>query len=386
MITVAKVMPTLGLGASVTIKALLSSWSPVHSIGQVKCIVMKNKEIFDGNGYEISLPSFSTWEGFVTIAGSGEEAPTSLEDAPIIRNVHMVGGQTSTAGGFIVRSYQTNFIVESCSSTGVIDGRSGKFGITGGGGICGHGCSGEIRITNCWSSGEILGGNAGGIIGKDAGINGGHVEILHCHSTGDISGDNAGGIIGSFAGYSDGQISIIHSYSEGAISGSQSGGICGRWGAFDAGYVSIRECYSLGDISGTESGGIAGRAAGENGAMLIQDSFTLGNIINSNHAGGITGYNTGFRGGRVTITNVYASGTVRTNAGGIIGHIATAPGTLVSVAMSVYNGEGGRPMVGGGGAAIVNEKKKNQFGGIRSYKRHSLLSPYWLRLHRVLGY
>ena len=67
------------------------------------------------------------------------------------------------------------------------------------GGICGQKCSGDILITHCSSTGEIKGRTAGGIAGRELGLNGGKehtVTISHCYSTDDITGDY--GIVGGY--------------------------------------------------------------------------------------------------------------------------------------------------------------------------------------------
>ena len=100
----------------------------------------------------------------------------------------MVDGKTgSSGGGFIVQSRQNHFVVENCSSSGVIDG--GSKADYGDGGICGGACSGYVLIANCWSTGEIRGERAGGIAGSTCSRGGGKVHITRSYSTGDITGD-----------------------------------------------------------------------------------------------------------------------------------------------------------------------------------------------------
>ena len=296
-----------------------------------KCLILLKNETFEGNGHVIDLTGVSEWEGLFQIAGTDDGGPSSLEDAPVIHHVHMIGGKTSSTGGFIVQSFQSNFVVKNCSSSGVIAGNTTSHGS---GGICGHRCSGDILITHCSSSGEIQDA-AGGIAGREFGYRGGEnnvVIISHCYSTGDILGKYSGGICGHGTGRQNNNMLII------------------------------KQCYSEGEIRGISSGGIIGGNAGWNGGHVsINDCYSRGNITGQDNAGGISGKWTATDQGTVTLTNVYASGHIaHANAGGLIGHLADATGgaTEVNISMSVYNGKTGS-MIGHtqGDGAILTKKK-----------------------------
>ena len=309
------------------------------------CILLYKDEVFEGNNNEINITGYSNWEGLFEIANSDSTSgsgPSSLADAPLIRNVHIRGGKTSDKGGFIVQSGQKHFIVQSCSSTGVINGMN-KSPWFSGGGICGNECSGDVHITNCWSSGEIRGDRAGGIAGRRVGVHGdGYtVNVSHCHSTGDINGSWSGGICGNRAGQSNGHVTITHSYSTGKIVGAQSGGICGHGAGHTNGEVTITQCYSLGEITGAQSGGIAGARAGEtNGWLKISNSYSRGNIFGGSGAGGIGGGETAWGNGIVIIENVYSSGSILSaSSSGILGSIGASGKSAneVKIYFSVHN-------------------------------------------------
>ena len=275
------------------------------------CIIMLKNEQFEGSGHSINITGIDNWAGLFQIAESFDGGPSSLTDAPRIHDVHMIGGETSDRGGFIIQSLQKHFVVNRCSSSGVIQGASG-FGV-GGGGICGHQCSGDILITHCWSSGEIRGFAAGGIAGRRLGMNGNgmrSVTISHCYSTGAVLGHNSGGICGMDAGRN--------------------------------GVVTIKQCYSVGEIGGQNSGGITGgNTATSNGHVIITNSYSRGSITGSSDAGGICGRFTGSSDGIVTLNNVYASGNIEHfAAGGLIGHIPTDI-KEININMSVYDGNTG---------------------------------------------
>lgn len=318
------------------------------------CIVLRKNEIFEGNNHIIGLAGISGWEGLIRISDLKNEAPSSLDDAPLIRNLHMSDGQTSDTGGFIIQSGQRYFIVNSCSSSGVILGSL----TAGGGGICGSDCSGDISIENCSSTGKIEGVSAGGIVGRQFGIGSGTVIITLCHSIGDIVGMQSGGICGSDAGHSNANsgVFITHSFSEGAILGRFSGGICGSVTAAKNGTVAIEQCYSIGEINGDGSGGIIGSATGNpDGFVSIINCYSRGDITAKEefgNAGGISGHNAGVSRAILKITNVYASGAIAFDGGGIIGHIhSSAIAGAITVNMAVYDTG---PIVG------VNEIKLTQ--------------------------
>ena len=291
-------------------------------------ILLKANEVFNGNGHSVHITGISNWEGLFRIASSNE-SPSSLDDAPVIYDVHVIVGETSSQGGFIIEAEQKHFIVRNCSSSGVINGVGGP-SLRSGGGICGYRCTGDILITHCWSSGEIRGPDSGGTAGRQLGFHDGDrtVTISHCYSTGDIAGGKSGGICGLGAGWSHGGVVygiIEQCYSLGKIQGSHGGGITGGSTASINGHVSIVNCYSRGDISG----------------------------------GGICGRNTAGNSGTVNLTNVHASGQVmHSAAGGLIGRISDGA-KKISITMSVYNGDMGSTMIGKNDAKDKTTEQRN---------------------------
>ena len=313
-----------------------------------QCIILLKNEIFEGGGHTIDLTNLpSSWKGLIRIANFANtgSAPTSLENAPTIRNIHTFGGTTIESGGFIIQAEQRHFIVDSCSSSGVIKG----------GGICGAKCSGDIFIVRCWTTGSIETIASGGIAGSDIGLNGGgKVIITQSYSTGDIMAQWGGGICGYRAGFNNDKVVLIkQSYSTGKIQGHRAGGICGSSAGYNSKSFLIEQCYSLGEIGASQSGGITGAWTGNNGHLIITNCYSRGDITGSSYSGGICSEQTGINGGSVSITNVYSTGQiVHSDAGGIIGRIhASAAQILVS--MSVYNGG---PMVSKNESSFISQK------------------------------
>ena len=317
-------------------------------------ITLEANEVFKGNENQIILTG--RYNGLFRISTNFKFD----ENAPVIRNLHTIGGETEMEAGFIIQKIQHHFIFDSCSTSGEIKGQWS-------GGICGSRCSGNILITKCWSSGDMsVGTDAGGIAGAAVGFNGNFlntkVQKTHCHSTGAI-GDLGGGICGEGAGQ-NGHLVITHSYSMGKIGRPGSGGICG-WGAGHRdGLVKIEHCYSEGEVANEGCGGIVGNAAGiSDGTVHITNLYSRGDITSLN-AGGIAGALLGTQGGTVFITNVYVSGeNTGDSAGGIISQIFS-DAKEVSITMSVYNGE---PSVGRNQAAkgvFSNEKNSGNLDEI----------------------
>lgn len=287
-----------------------------------KCIVLLRNENFEGNGYSIDLNGVSNWEGLFQISTDSINGPSSFDDAPVIRDVHMIGGETSGEGGFIVQSKQSHFVVKNCSSSGAIHGTCAG-GCKGGGGICGQNCAGNILITHCWSSGEIHRG-AGGIAGRRFGRDTKTATISYCYSSGNIVGQWGGGICGS-----------------------------------NSGTFTIEQCCSLGEISGERSGGISGANTARAGNHVsIINCYSRGAIKGKYNAGGICGELAGIESGTVTLTNVYASGKiVDSDAGGLIGSVS-GDAMHISITMSVYYGEEG-DMIGLNEAEGETTQEKN---------------------------
>ena len=60
--------------------------------GTTQCIVLEKDEKFEGNGHSINLTGVSNWEGMFQIA-TNENSPSSLDNAPVIHGLHMIGGE-----------------------------------------------------------------------------------------------------------------------------------------------------------------------------------------------------------------------------------------------------------------------------------------------------
>jgi len=249
-------------------------------------ITLRDNEIFDGQGYTISV---GNQDGTGKHFGIFRTIGTNFSSAPIIKNLTIKSNVTENGGGFI-RGYNVTegiypeyFIIENCKFYGNLTLNSGGFV----GSYAGH--NGKFRISGCYSEFEMD----------------------------NTFFDGAGGIAGLFCA-KNGEGLIEKSISKGDVYG---GGIVGVYNAY-SGYLRITNCYVLGDVKrwnpagwGAEkSGGIAGRYAGGNdGEIIIDNSYVIGNI--EYECGGICGDRVGiiegsFSSSKVIVANCYCDGQV----------------------------------------------------------------------------
>eukprot|EP01138_Halocafeteria_seosinensis_P012145 gb/GECG01012413.1/.p1 GENE.gb/GECG01012413.1/~~gb/GECG01012413.1/.p1 ORF type:complete len:2289 (+),score=217.89 gb/GECG01012413.1/:1-6867(+) len=301
---------------------------------------LKAGEVFDGQNFTVNLEGLEgDFKGMFEVSDEIRD----YDNAPLIRNVHIIGGSVAINHGFVVRGRQEFFKVERCSSTGKISGKASggiagsNSGRNGGkiviqnshstgsivgdhaGGIVGEkagNSNGTVTVTDCSSTGQIEGDDTGGICGKAAGVNGGNVFAQHSSSTGTVTGFRAGGVVGGLAGKSGGSVHILQSHSSGDIGsfdgGLFAGGICGGEAGFNGGEVIVHECHSTGIVKYRSGGILGGEGSGE---VRISRSYSTG-IIQGKYSGGICGEQFG----NTNITKCFSTGEISgEGSGGIIG-------------------------------------------------------------------
>lgn len=157
------------------------------------------------------------------------------------------------------------------------------------GGIVGNGYS-TTTVSRCWNGADIDGSGDVGGIGNNC------YQVNNCYNIGTISGNYAGGIIGF--GQPGKLCSIAECSNEGTISGTCAGGIFGH--ALNK-TVTINNCYNKGNIDadGEGEGGAAGPTAGGIAAVLfrgeisITNCYNIGAISSTKDAGCILAFGTG---------------------------------------------------------------------------------------------
>ena len=172
-------------------------------------------------------------------------------------------------------------------------------------------------------------------------LSGENTTILNCFSTGNISGTDAGGIIGSTIGYNsnaNSSINITNCYSIGSIANGCGGIVGGGSGtpSPQTGTITISNCYSNGTIGVTNAGGIASPTLG------TQHNIPL-TVINSYWNGTNDLAGAGIAPGKGTITNCYgyngawSDTTANTSLMGTGGTTWTSPLANNPYLLSSYN-------------------------------------------------
>ena len=138
---------------------------------------------------------------------------------------------------------------------GTVSGGVGRVGYANGvGGVAGYLGNNYVKITNCYSTADVIsaGGNVGGVVGR---VNTGGVEDCYSASSKVSGSSNVGGVVGYAAN------SVINCFSTATVSGSSYvGGVAGTVRG------DVLECYSKAmSVIGSESyvGGIVGVASGK---------------------------------------------------------------------------------------------------------------------------
>jgi len=206
-----------------------------------------------------------------------------------VKGGHVVGGDT--VGGLVGYCYSYAAVSESWSTAEV----SGGIFV---GGLVGDAL--EASIWSCHAQARIAGrGNVGGLIGSCWQ----ECTIEDCFTTGTITGGQAGGLVGFLRG------SVSRCYSTASVSAGHSlGGLAG----VNCGL--IRASWAGGEITGgSQVGGLVGYNKVGDGIILpyfdtkVTDSYATGAVRGDNIVGGLIGYNEG------TLLRCYCTGAVTTS-------------------------------------------------------------------------
>jgi hypothetical protein len=148
----------------------------------------------------------------------GQYAGSSSNASLIIIGCSTTGIINSEAGGIAGSNAGESggrLYCRKCFSSGTIN--------SDGGGIVGNGQNiGTLFVSSCYSTGLIQ-ANGGGICGSHFAESSGSASIIACYSNGDIS-SGAGGIVGGSAG----SVTISNCYTTGKVIGSNGGCISGN--------------------------------------------------------------------------------------------------------------------------------------------------------------
>jgi len=259
-------------------------------------IEIKENEIFDGQYYSINY-------GYLKTGGLFSISPDIKlnHKTPIIKNIDIYGGFLYSYGGFIIRNFQKNFILENCC---VYSDNNSKNSGNIVGAYCGY--KGSCIIRNCYSKGFIGLQNSGGIAGSYAGYKG-ICNIENCYSIGNIY--NSGGIAGSYAGYK-GICNISYCFNVGKFISDNCGGIT-HTNTGSYGICNIKACYSNSLITQDYCSGIVGNYASVNGLCNIEFCYhNNDNVIET--SSGIVGLIYKNNLGEIYINNCFTNSNIHT--------------------------------------------------------------------------
>jgi hypothetical protein len=229
-----------------------------------------------------------------------------------IRNCYVKGGYVSArskVGGLISDCYD-DAAVSECWSTAEV---SGDFDDVGG--LVGYIVGGSVW--SCHAGGRVSGrSRIGGLVGGASreGV------IEDCFTTGTVTGGRAGGLVGSLQG------SVARCYSTASVSGDRDlGGLVGYH------FGLINTSWAGGEVTGgTAVGGLVGRSTVGDGVIVpyfdttVADSYATGAVHGDNSVGGLIGANEG------TVRRCYATGAVTTSGKVPVSHTNYFIGGLVA--------------------------------------------------------
>ncbi|UCF43493.1 MAG: hypothetical protein JSV99_00780 [Planctomycetota bacterium] len=237
--------------------------------------------VFDGNNKTIYNFTYVTYKGngvgiFVSFGGPDAEirdltiespvlnvvghvyyaALVARSESGIIRNCHVIGGNIS-CDDYVGPLVGDNWAdIYSCSATTSVSGYGHIGGLVG---------RNQGRIYESFASGSVSGTSlVGGIAGRNSDAFDSHGIIENSYSTGDVTGDYAGGLVGQQWGGS-----IVNSYSTGAVSGSSH--IGGLIGEIVVGGYALNSFWDVQTSGVTWSAGGTGKTTAE---MWRESTFT----------------------------------------------------------------------------------------------------------------
>jgi hypothetical protein len=309
--------------------------------GSVSFVGTAFSGIFDGNDLTIDNLTIENGNDYIGLFGQinsgGEIKNLGVVDANVVGGGFEIGALCGRNMGNISNCYSTGTVIgtNGSSKLGGLCGqnRGGNIGncfsacdVSGGddsehiGGLCGYRSGGSI--SDCYSTGIISGGANSRGLGGLCGVNFANDITSDCFSTSDIIGGNGAWQLGGLCGYTDGD--FCNSFATGKVVGGDAsdeiGGLFGR-----ISYSTISHCYAIGDIITEGNSGNIGGLCGSNYCGSITNCYSTGSINGTgNGVGGLTGDNYGG-----IISNCFSTAKVSGYyyVGGLVGSY-TARGTI----------------------------------------------------------
>jgi hypothetical protein len=321
--------------------------------------------VFNGNGYTISNFTYtapdSSYVGiFGHISATAKVEKVALVDVNVSGS-ESVGGLVGYNEGTISDSsvdgavsgysevgglagYNFSGTISNCSSTGTVIGGDYSEYL---GGLVGYS---NGSIGNCFSTGAIAGGVSsnylGGLVGQSDG------SISNCHSKGTVAGGDTSNYLGGLAGVSNSTIS--NSCSTGNVAGGNGASCLGGLAGYSGNTVAA--CWAGGNVSGGILRHLVGGLVGKNGQYgVVSNCYATGEVAADHDLGGLVGLND-----QGTIAKCYSSGKVTGNAyaGGLLGW--NNSGTILNSFWDT-NSSGRSWSAGGTGKTTAEMKTESTF-------------------------
>ena len=237
--------------------------------------------------------------GFIGYSYAGNLAGLNIENANVT-GLNYVGG--------LVGQYTQATSFTDSSATGVVRGQNYVGGLVG---------LAQAPIQTSHANVVVIGNqNVGGLVGATGGSSVSSVTymgtIASSYAEGAVTGNqNVGGLVGS-ASYK-----VESSYATGTVNGVDSvGGLFGRVTSS----ANITLCYSTGNVIGTGdyAGGLIGLVNNSWSTIIVEKSYSTGDVQGNNQVGGIIGYvndvitesGSTSRSSSITIRNLFGTGKV----------------------------------------------------------------------------
>ncbi|TDX62588.1 GLUG motif-containing protein [Methylosinus sp. sav-2] len=250
-------------------------------------------------------------------------------------------------------------------------------------------------ISDSFSTVNVTGATVGGLIGRSE-----YLKIYRSHASGTVDsslGGNSGGLIGYAS-----NTNVYDSYATGDVLGGTIGvGLGGLIGNVPSGSapILIRNSFATGNATGFyDLGGLVGTVSSSISNFTLENSYATGNVTSYQNTdvsqppgiGGLIGAASSFGSNIVTITNSHATGNVTytgafgTGAGGLVGY--TQGNGLIANSYATGNvtgvsGTGG--LIGTGGSTNItnsyatgNVTGGNNAGGLAGSSSATITNSY----------
>ncbi|MCT2564563.1 T9SS type A sorting domain-containing protein [Chryseobacterium herbae] len=250
-----------------------------------------------------------------SLAGETSGTVTNCSSSASVKAQKDAGGLIGVIKRGITNSHATGTVTSGYTSS------AGGLAASAGGGM----------VSNCYATGQVNGGIAGGLIG------GASSEIMSSYATGAVMG---GSTVGGLVGITSKLVS--NSYATGNVSGGTVGGLIG-WTT-----SSVTKSHATGNVNastfGSNSAGgliaIIGHGTAASSFSSISLSFSTGTITGGSSVGGLVGF--GIDRQKISIINCYSRSNTPQGSAGLVGYFEES-GAFISTSYAAGQLGGNNP-------------------------------------------